>query len=441
MSIEQLSGSEIDGWRLESVLGKGADGIVYRAEKDGAVAAVKLFFPENLAKSAWSGARERLELQLALVGQKHHENLVEIYGGGELEELGTLFLVMELVPGKSLDKLIGTIPTTAVPLLIRQLADAAQHLEVMELVHRDIKPANIVISDDFKHLTLLDLGVVHHLPSDDDNGRLSGMEFVATTRYSPPEFVWRTEENDADGAWRAVTFYQIGATLHDMIMGKPIFSGFDTPRACLYDSVRDRTPILEPVEVASWVVLVAEACLLKDWRQRLRFVSWDSFSEPVSVADREQQERRIRLRQLRNMEMREANRKQTSKIGGPTREQQLWYLNNTLILELRTYLKDALIYPRCSVSESCISPTHYETRIAFESDESHGFPQGLIFTIGLSVEPDIEEATHLSFGVTVDGQVITSATWVEMFNVDTARATCQQSFVDAVELITTTGGH
>ena len=112
---------------------------------------------------------------------------------------------MELVPGTSLNKLVGHVPPAIIVPLARQLASAAQYLdEVLNLAHRDIKPANIVISDDLQKLTLLDLGIVHQLPVDDAQGRLSGEEFVASVRYSPPEFVWRTEEEDADGAWRAV---------------------------------------------------------------------------------------------------------------------------------------------------------------------------------------------------------------------------------------------
>lgn len=438
--IDNLSGANLDGWTLANELGRGADGVVYKCQREGRVAAIKLFFPENLKKSAWSGARERLEMQLALVGKKHHANLVEILDGGEATELETIFLVMELAPGTSLDKLTGRVPSTAIPSLVFQLAAAAQHLETMELVHRDIKPANIVITDDFQHLTLLDLGIMHQLPTDDDQGRLSGMEFVATTRYSPPEFVWRKEQGDVDDAWRAVTFYQIGATLYDMIMGTPIFSGLDTPRACLYDAVRDHTPIIEPTKVDGWLVSIAEACLLKDWRQRLKHVSWESFSEPSSTTDREHQERRLRLRQLRNEEMRQAQMRQPARMAGPTREQQLWQLNNALILEVRTYLIDAQIFPICSVSEEAISGREHATRFFFEADTSRGFQENVIFSINVAIDQGLEDATKLTFTAAIANEVIASASWTEMFNVETALTACQQSFVDAVESLLTMQG-
>jgi eukaryotic-like serine/threonine-protein kinase len=84
--------------------------------------------------------------------------LVQIFEGGKAAELDNIpFLVMEFIPGKSLDKAIKSVPRSAIPSLLKQPADAARYLESVGLVHRDIKPANIVISDDFSQLTLLDL--------------------------------------------------------------------------------------------------------------------------------------------------------------------------------------------------------------------------------------------------------------------------------------------
>lgn len=432
-NVENLEGADVHGWKLTRALGCGADGVVYAGEKDGFEAAVKLFFPESLAKNGWSQARERLELQLALIGRKHHPNLVEVYAGGEAPEFGTLYLVMELVPGKSLDKLVASgLPRSAIPNLAAQLASAAQYLETIDLVHRDIKPANIVVSDDFSKLTLLDLGIIHHA-AEDEQGRLSGLEFVATLRYSPHEFVWRTEDADAEGAWRAVTFYQIGATLHDMIMQKILFTGHDTPRACLYDAVRDLTPIIEAPDVPGWLLQTTQACLLKDWRQRLQFIDWTAFKEPEAV-DPQQQERRIRLMQIRREEVSKAATRRASPSPVPTREQQLWMLNNALVTELRTYLQNAAIFPKFHVAEEA-APHAYTTRFHFDKDPSRGFVTDAIFIVTLSADSTLEDATRLEFDATSNGKAITTAAWSELFNVETAFHACRQVSLDAVERI------
>lgn len=152
---------------------------------------------------------------------------------------------------------------------------------------------------------------------------MSGNGFVATLRYCPPEFVWRTEQSDEEGAWRAVTFYQIGATMHDMIARKPLFDGMDQPRARLYDCVRDHTPKVSSDAVPRWLVQVAEACLLKDWRQRLQLVRWESFRSSPAGADTANQEMAIRLRQVRREEMRQAATRHATATRAPNREQTI----------------------------------------------------------------------------------------------------------------------
>ena len=433
--FDDLAGREVEGCLLSRVLGHGADGIVYAAKRDGREVAVKLFFPSAIAKNGPAETRERLELQLDLIGTNLHPNLVEVYAGGEAPQLNTLYLVMELVPGTSLDKLDGKIPPETIPTLAGQLADVARALEAEGLVHRDIKPANIVISDDFKTLTLLDLGIIHQMPAaeDENQERRSGMEFVATPRYSPPEFVWRQEQEDADGAWRAVTFYQIGATLHDMIMGKPLFTGYDKPRVRLYDAVRDHTPEVASENVPGWLIQTVQSCLLKEWRQRLQFVCWEDFFEPTGPVELHQREKRIRLRQLRSEEIRLAKARQVQSAPGPTREQQLWLLNNAFIGEIRTYLLNTPIFPKSRVSEEPRSQQEYVSRFTFESDESRDFPAGVVFSLHVAIDPTVNEATKLSFSASIGEVPLSSASWTEMFTVETALGNCRGAFLDTVE--------
>jgi serine/threonine protein kinase len=436
--IDQLVGLDIRGWTLVKMIGHGADGVVYHGTRAGQDAAIKVFSPKSFMKNGLEEGRERLEPQLALIGKKQHPNLVEVYEGGDCPELTTLYLAMELVPGTSLDKLIGKVPGAAIPGLLEQLASAAKCLEDMGLVHRDIKPANIVISDDFTHLTLLDLSVVHYLPTPDEDDRLSGMEFVATLRYSPPEFVWREEEGDANDAWRAVTFYQIGATLHDMVMGKPLFAGQDQPRARLYDCVRDVTPNVASGEVPSWLVETTHACLLKDWRQRLQFVAWDSFRAPAA-AEAQHQERRIRLLQIRKEEIRIAKAKQAVAAPGPNREQRLWHLNGALFMEIRTYLLDTSLFPRFRAAESKLGASEYVTEITFDIDESRGFAAIVSFCIRVAIDSAIPEATKLTFEAKSKDDVLVTATWTEMFSAENAFSLCRQSILDSVEQILALG--
>ena len=340
---------------------------------------------------------------------------------------------MEYLPGNSLDKLIGKIPSSLVVQLAGQLAKAARYLEEQDLVHRDIKPANVVISEDFQILTLLDLGVVHPLISEKDEWQLSGEEFVATLRYSPPEFVRREEDRSSKEAWRAVTFYQIGATLHDMIMGKMLFSGFDSPKSILDESVRFRTPEVKSKDIDGWLMQTVRACLLKDWRQRLQLVSWDSFFEKNSFADIRLQEKKILLLQLINAQKNQHPEAHRLEAPDSTRDQELWNLNESLILEIRTYLQSSVIFPKCSFEESKLSTQEYVTKINFDLDAERSFKDHITFIVGLGINKTIQGATNISFNAFIGETNISSSTWTEMFNAETAFEVCRKSFLDVIE--------
>jgi hypothetical protein len=75
---------------------------------------------------------------------------------------------------------------------------------------------------------LLDFGVLKPIGevglTDVDGQRV----FVGTLQYSSPEFLLRDEEDDAAG-WRALSIYQVGAVLHDLIMRRSIFEEFVNP--------------------------------------------------------------------------------------------------------------------------------------------------------------------------------------------------------------------
>lgn len=365
MDITKLSGTLFLDWYVEDHVGTGADGIVYKVKRDNKLFALKLFFPEKIQKHGLEGQLERLRLQLDLKGSKHHPNLVEIYDGGYISDLNTIFLVMEYIEGNSLDKLVGKIPLESVPRLLKQIAAAAEYLESKGLVHRDIKPANIVVNKAFKTACLLDLGIVHKSPdAHAEEMRLSGDEFVATVRYSPPEFVWRTEESTDMRAWRAITFYQIGATLFEMIENKVIFCEDSTPRSKLYDSVRYNAPNFENSKAETWLITLAKSCLVKSWRERLDLVNWDSFKGPPEADDIEKLKDEFHLKVVRADESKEL--KIHLNNTPPEDITQLWTVQEEAFQELRhLLLSDRKMVPFTNQQISK-TPNHYQLVFCFE---------------------------------------------------------------------------
>ena len=179
-----------------------------------------------------------------------------------------------------MDKVLRDIPSSNVGVLISELAQAAHYLETVGIVHRDIKPANVYMTEDLDSLKLLDLGVIRVSSLHDGAG--TEKNFLGTARYSPPEFLYR-RERDTTNAWRAISFYQLGATLHDLIMQRPIFLDCGEPPAVLYEAVSFSTPVIDRDDHEPWLVSLARRCLIKDWSSRLASVCWEDFEGPRSL--------------------------------------------------------------------------------------------------------------------------------------------------------------
>lgn len=433
VDVTKLSGQMLHGWTLSDPIGRGDSAIVYSAFNDTRDAAVKIFFPEALDKHGFSEEKQRLELQLQLKNCDH-PNLVKVYDGGVAEELeGTLFLVMQKVPGSTLDKILVKVPRSSISTLIKQLADAAHFLEDLDLVHRDIKPANIIVNDEISQLTLLDFGIIKNLVTD-ESGRLSGNRFVATPRYSPPEFVWR-EEVESKEAWRAVTFYQIGGVLHDLITRRRLFDGNDQPAARLYDAIKLLSPQIDADDCERWLTQLAKCCLIKDWRERLRFVpSWESFLAPTDEGDILQRQVAIRLRQVRREEMEISKQVSQEKADGNKRIQALWELQDKVFLDTHRFLSGTQIFPRFSTNNSSPNSTQYKMTFELEEAPALGFNCRIKVEIMLQIRDGADESTELSIGgFRNDTEVIFEGKWVERLTLESASSLIQGSLLQIAD--------
>ncbi len=193
---------------------------------------------------------------------------------------------MEFIEAPDLASVIERVPRDRIRPIIAQVADAARYLlEERDIVHRDIKPDNIAVSNDFSKATLLDLGVIRpvdvsSLTESSDGQRQS---FLGTMRYAPPEYIFRKEKDDRDG-YRAITFYQLGAVLYDLITRERIFKAFESPKARLVKAVEEEIPKIQQTDVPPDLVWLANNCLLKKPEHRLMSVKWEDFREHITTA-------------------------------------------------------------------------------------------------------------------------------------------------------------
>lgn len=275
------------GGDVSNQIGDGGSAVVFSWNRQGVARALKVYDPKFLALDAASAERHRLELQRRLIGH-HCESIVDTLAVDE--EFSTCFVTMEYFQGAELKKVISKVPDEAIAPLIRQLVDAVSFLETHNLVHRDIKPENILVSSDFTQLKLLDLGIVREISNDED--RVDGTDhgekrpFIATAQYSSPEYLFRLEP-PSPAAWRALTIYQVGGVLHDLVCKRPLFEravAADNKYALAMAVMRESPDFTgSSPNVSSWTALAAR-CLTKDSGLRLQIVDWSHFAEHVESA-------------------------------------------------------------------------------------------------------------------------------------------------------------
>ena len=152
MTAAHQPGSEIAGYRIESLIGRGGMAVVYRAEdmRLGRKVALKLL-PPLLADS--EQFRQRFMRESRLAASLDHPNIVPIYEAGEAD--GQLFIAMRYVLGSDLKGLLaqqgGPLPVDRTLRLFVQIGDALDTAHRAGLVHRDVKPANILVAAGREH--------------------------------------------------------------------------------------------------------------------------------------------------------------------------------------------------------------------------------------------------------------------------------------------------
>lgn len=377
---DSLQGKSVGGWLINGFHGNGKSAVVLPATKGDQVGAIKIFHPELVERYGKEAQLERIMREKSLVGVSH-DNLVTIYDGGECLDTSYLYVVMESLPYQNLHDQNAKIPPSAIPNIISQIASAARFLEDRNMAHRDIKPENIAISDDFTRAVLLDLGVL--LPiglSDltDVDQRL----FIGTLRYSSPEFLKREEEDTIEG-WRAVTFYQIGAVLHDLLMKEVLFAEHSEPFSKLVDAVAKITPTVTSDDTE--LAFLAKRCLTKKPSTRLELVEWNSFMPQQEDADDlAAAKERISKRQRYHQEA-----SNTSDAGTEALERDIKHfldeLSNRFQTRIAVLLNGLDAFPvRATRSEKSVSEQCVEICLQFAQDEDLGLKYRL--NVGYSIK-------------------------------------------------------
>jgi eukaryotic-like serine/threonine-protein kinase len=218
----QIAGSELhsgdilaDRFRIESLLGIGGFGFVYRAHDlslDIDVA-VKLLRPE-LARKPESFERFRTELLLARQVSSPH--VVRIHDIAQHQ--GRWFITMDFIEGQSLERRLdnmGKLPLEEAIGITRGMLDGLSAAHARGVVHRDLKPANILLNEQGTAF-ITDFGVARSIGT---TGMTQTGIVVGTPEYLSPEQA-RGDSLDARS-----DLYTVGLMLYEMVCGVLPFSG------------------------------------------------------------------------------------------------------------------------------------------------------------------------------------------------------------------------
>lgn len=155
---------EVGQYTLEERIGEGGMGSVYRAQHR----MLRRPCAVKLIRADQAGSPEmlvRFEREVQAMASLSHPNTVEIYDYGRSED-GTLYYVMEYLPGMNLQQLVrtyGPLSPGRVVYLLRQVCRALSEAHQTQLIHRDIKPGNIFVTQrggECDIVKLLDFGLV-----------------------------------------------------------------------------------------------------------------------------------------------------------------------------------------------------------------------------------------------------------------------------------------
>ena len=297
--LSNIKGTKINGFIVSDLEGNGKSAAVYIASNEVAgKIAVKIYDPELESKYGREIQEERIRRELSL--QDHDcPYLVKILGGGKLKIDGrdTPYLLMEYVEGVDLRNLIKSksenFSDSEIRKILLHIYTAADYLLQRGLCHRDIKVDNVRIRSDGSAI-LLDLGVLRPIQASELTDGSLGRPFLASSRYSPPELLHRVEKDDPDG-WKAVTIYQIGTVLYEIIQKAQLFGHIQEPPADLVNAVDYYDPQVIRSDIGQDLVNLTRNCLIKRPEDRLKLVSWKGIQSIAATTQREVRESRSEL--------------------------------------------------------------------------------------------------------------------------------------------------
>src|SRR6266496_1218062 len=252
---------EVGDYELLAVVGRGGQGVVYRARQKSLNRTVALKVI-GLGHWATEAHLKRFRREAEAAASLEHSGIVPIYEVGEHD--GSCYFSMKFVQGGQLDELVKHTPLSIRQAmeLIAKVARTVHYAHEHGILHRDIKPGNILL-DAKGEPQLTDFGLARLVETESTVTRT--LEVLGTPSYMAPEQAAGTNAKLTS----AIDVYGLGAVLYQLLTGHPPFAGgttYETIKLLL--ETNPRQPRLWNPKIDRDLSTICLKCLEKDPKRR-----------------------------------------------------------------------------------------------------------------------------------------------------------------------------
>ena len=217
--------AQFDDYELLNEIGRGGQGVVYRAYQKSLNRTVAL---KVIGVGTWATETHlrRFRREAEAAASLNHPSIVPIHEIGERE--GYCYFSMNLIDGGQLDEIVSReamSPRRAAG-LVAELARTVHYAHEHGILHRDIKPGNVLLDREGKPY-LTDFGLARLVETESNVTRST--DVLGTPSYMAPE----QAGGSSVGVTKATDIYGLGAVLYHLLIGRPPFVGKTT-----YETVR-----------------------------------------------------------------------------------------------------------------------------------------------------------------------------------------------------------
>src|SRR5438874_7594546 len=252
---------ELGDYELLEEIGRGAQGVVFRARQKSLNRTVAL---KVIALGHWATDPhlKRFRREAEAAASLDHPSIVPIYEVGERD--GSCYFSMKFIEGGQLDAVVKRepMPMRQAVELIAKVARTVHYAHEHGILHRDIKPGNILVDQKNEpHLT--DFGLARLIETESTVTRT--MEVLGTPSYMAPE----QAVGNNDAVTCATDVYGIGAVLYQLLTGQPPFAGgttYETIKLLL--DTEPRQPRLFNPKIDRDLSTICLKCIEKDPKRR-----------------------------------------------------------------------------------------------------------------------------------------------------------------------------